>query len=221
MNNKVLKGVKAKTYWTTIYFIEPIAIPLAVFFSRLRWIRPNMITLSSLIFMIVATACFAGGFFPGGSLFYYLSCLLDKTDGKVARMTGQISELGAKLDISIDKINKLFPLLGIIYGYYFKQGQLLLGMAVIFGLHYGIHIVYHYLFKIKRSAANDALIDIPQQKRPALFGIGRIYDIFSPQDEAFFILVLGPLSGFITETIVFVSLIYLVTAPIAYKKLGK
>ncbi|HEX4457085.1 MAG TPA: CDP-alcohol phosphatidyltransferase family protein, partial [Polyangia bacterium] len=95
-------------------------------FMRLG-ITPNMITVLSLVFTVVAAVCFAGGrFFEGGwALLFGFMC--DAWDGIVARKTNVSSPGGEFFDATIDRYNDLIAFLGLMY--YYRNDLLPLGLA--------------------------------------------------------------------------------------------
>jgi phosphatidylglycerophosphate synthase len=82
--------------------------------SRLftRWavelgLTPNMVSILSLLVGLAAVACWARATVPGavvGLGLYFVSVVLDHTDGEVARLTFAESRLGEWLDASIDTV---------------------------------------------------------------------------------------------------------------------
>lgn len=79
-------------------------------------VTPNQVSLGSLAVGLVAIWCFwhataASAFL--GVLLYALACILDHTDGELARLTFQESRAGANLDWTIDTIIHAGMVLGI------------------------------------------------------------------------------------------------------------
>jgi hypothetical protein len=81
-------------------------------------IRPNTITLISFVFTLTAAVPLStGGYLPllAGAFLQWFGSLLDGVDGKLARLKGQTSVLGARLDTWLDMVYYavLFGALGI------------------------------------------------------------------------------------------------------------
>lgn len=218
MKNKLLKSVKIKAPWTIVYLVDPIAIPGALLLSKIKFIHPNFITLSGFFLTLLATLSFFTGYFIFGAIFYYILLIIDTMDGKVARIKNMTSEFGSRLDSIADKINKFFPLAGILYGYFYRNDIFIAGLLIIFGLHYGIHILYHYLLKIKKPATNKVIADLLEFEQPTIFSKSRIEGFFLPLDEVFFIMIIGPITGLIAEMIIAASIIYMIVAPIEHMR---
>jgi phosphatidylglycerophosphate synthase len=80
--------------------------------------RPNTVTVISFFFTIAAAVPLVSGGYKGlvlGALLQWFGSLLDGVDGKLARLKGQISVTGAKLDSWLDMVYYavLFGALGI------------------------------------------------------------------------------------------------------------
>lgn len=88
--------------------IDPIGNALA----RIG-LKPNQITIISLIFGIACSVCYMLQMFLSGSILLAISAVLDLADGNVARKTNCKSDFGAVLDWIIDKYIDGLVLLGI------------------------------------------------------------------------------------------------------------
>ncbi len=86
----------------------------------LRWgLRPNPITIASLVIGLAAAGAFATGERIGlvaGALLLQLSLVVDCVDGEVARYTRAFSSLGAWLDASTDRVKEYACYAGLAYG---------------------------------------------------------------------------------------------------------
>ncbi|HJJ99013.1 MAG TPA: CDP-alcohol phosphatidyltransferase family protein [Methanocorpusculum sp.] len=76
-------------------------------------LKPNQITILSLIFGIACAVCYMQRLFPLGSILLAISATLDLVDGNVARKAKHTSDFGAVLDWIIDKYVDGLVLLGI------------------------------------------------------------------------------------------------------------
>jgi phosphatidylglycerophosphate synthase len=113
--------VKSKKYfflnersaWTSAFIGNVLTVPLALLLKNQKFITPNAISIiGGIVFLIAATVYL---FYPKHTLLcsagFFLSYLLDSTDGKLARIKGVQSKSGALLDASIDLICHSFGLL--------------------------------------------------------------------------------------------------------------
>jgi len=100
----------------TCYWI--IGKGLAHIFAALN-ISPDIITVSSLIFYIIAGIFFINGTYLGsilGGTMFFLGILMDCTDGKLARILNKTSDLGNWLDCNIDSIRNvlIYPPIALV-----------------------------------------------------------------------------------------------------------
>ncbi len=86
--------------------------PVSGWLIRLR-IRPNTITMSSVIIVVGAGAAFALDQPRLGALWLLLSGLLDILDGQVARRGGMATTFGAFFDSTLDRIGEAVLFAGI------------------------------------------------------------------------------------------------------------
>jgi phosphatidylglycerophosphate synthase len=124
---------KGVTDFVTKWIWPPVALPITRFMARHR-VRPNMVTLASLVCVLAALALFAGGDYAAGLAVAWLMALLDTVDGKLARVTLTSSTWGNVFDHGIDLIAP--PLWWLAWWYSFddRYDPLFLGvMAVVIG----------------------------------------------------------------------------------------
>ena len=86
--------------------------PIGNAFVRIG-LKPNQITILSLVFGIACAVCYMQRMFLLGSILLAVSAILDLVDGNVARKTNRKSDFGAVLDWIIDKYVDGLVLLGI------------------------------------------------------------------------------------------------------------
>ncbi len=104
--NKADKAMSLKTWWGLL-FIYPLARRLTVFIVNHTHITPNQITFTAMGLRLVTACCFSTGTRWGlivGALTYFLAYVCDCTDGTVARIKKQTSELGRYLDHVADLV---------------------------------------------------------------------------------------------------------------------
>jgi phosphatidylglycerophosphate synthase len=125
----------------------PLAMPIvrAMQKGKLR-VHPNVITLASLAPVLLAAYFFAKGLLTIGAVLYYGYYLMDTVDGKWARLTGQTSKLGERLDYFVGAFGNLALYFGLWYSQYYLAGDWLTGGAIILA-HYWIMVVMGVFLK--------------------------------------------------------------------------
>lgn len=94
--------LKPKDAWWTVIAIDPVAIRVLPWLRDVRWVTPTRITMLSGVVGVLALLAFAAGAVIAGGVLYELRFLLDCLDGKLARLRGTSSRLGALLDVLLD-----------------------------------------------------------------------------------------------------------------------
>lgn len=89
---------------------------LAAIAARLG-LRPNSVTLASMVFAVLSGFAAAAGFLPGAAVLFAVSGLCDALDGPLARGTKSVTPFGALLDSTLDRIADAAPLTGLVYFY--------------------------------------------------------------------------------------------------------
>ena len=92
------RATKPVDCWWTVVAIDPVAVRLLPSLVRLSWLTPNGITAVAFVVGIASVAMLATGHLVAGALLYELRFLLDCLDGKLARVRGVSSPLGAAGD---------------------------------------------------------------------------------------------------------------------------
>ena len=124
--------------------------PLAKGIARLPVkIHPNIITLLSLPFALLAAFYFFNNQLILGAIFFFISYVLDCTDGALARLTNTVSKLGQRLDFYVDTVGNVFMYFGLWYSQYYLYGEWFLGGSIIFA-HY-IVMAFGYMFVTDRT----------------------------------------------------------------------
>lgn len=89
-------------------YIEPVGL----LFYR-AGVTPNQVSLLSLLFGIGCAVLYAYQMFVPGSIFLFISAVLDLVDGSVARHSGKETQFGAVFDWIVDKYIDALVILGI------------------------------------------------------------------------------------------------------------
>ncbi len=100
--------------------------------TEIKWLRPWMITLCSMIVGMIAGAIFGAGWGWTAGVFAGISQILDGVDGQFARLTGQQSEAGAFLDSVLDRYTDGALVIGLTV-FVFRSGELSPWTASIVG----------------------------------------------------------------------------------------
>jgi phosphatidylglycerophosphate synthase len=110
--------VKATDGLFTTFFVSPLSVHVARACAR-AGIRPNPVTVFSMLLGVAAAAAFATGERPGyvaGAAIAYLAFFFDCVDGQLARLTGAFSALGAYLDSIFDRAKEYVLYAGLAIG---------------------------------------------------------------------------------------------------------
>jgi len=151
-----LKTLDARAYsWWGTLIMEPLTLRPTLLIAKYTRIKPNHITLLSLIFNVFSIIFFFQGTRLSlvlGAFLFELSFILDYVDGTLARLTHSVSELGHKLDFLGGCLYSNFTLVALLT----SQGLLkddanlfLLGLIYII-----LNDVFHFGF-LSASAPND------------------------------------------------------------------
>jgi phosphatidylglycerophosphate synthase len=189
-NARPVRYIKAYEPWRTIFFADPVAIPLARLLAALR-VNPNVITVLSIVCGIVPGVLFAMGYWVWAALLFEFRFLLDCVDGKVARLRGVTSELGARMDAFGELPGKPSCFIGIgVYFYWNSHPWLAALTAAAVAAHYGIH----KLFALFGISPYD--LEFPQFHRTWVRRIvPRSVNLYSWFDEEFLEFTVFPLIG--------------------------
>lgn len=109
-------GAKKRDYWWTVLVTDPVAVPLAGFLARRRWVTPDQVTALALVTGLAVGAAFATGTRAGlvaGGILFYVAFLFDCVDGKLARALGVTSARGEALDHLADGGRRASASLGL------------------------------------------------------------------------------------------------------------
>ncbi|MCX7317184.1 MAG: CDP-alcohol phosphatidyltransferase family protein [Hyphomicrobiales bacterium] len=140
--------------------------------SRMSWLTPNGVTITSFV-LYIAAACLIGRGGEGAMLAVVLlplSYVLDCLDGQLARFTGQSSVIGDYLDKTLDVLKIGVINAGFALAAYRTSGEVIyvfLGMFSCFGFLFRYYIKLETMF----SAINHdpAYLDKSRKHRHALY----------------------------------------------------
>lgn len=203
MTDGVVRGQNALT---TVLLVDPLALPLTKRLAKTE-LSPNVVTGLSALTTLLTAILFAHGSRETlmlGGLTFYVSFLLDCTDGKLARLTGSTSEFGEKFDLYLDSLRKpvIFP--GLLFGHFYQPfgyRGLVAGIILIF-VHYAGHIFYNRL--VTRNASVEKREHLPAGGYEAreLSRLNRLLKShnmyctpYTKPDEQFLLFIVAPLIG--------------------------
>jgi phosphatidylglycerophosphate synthase len=117
MTDAMPPGAKQRDYWFTVFFTDPIAVPLVRLLARRRWFTPDQISVLALVMGLSVGPVFALGTrasLLAGGLLFYVTFIVDCIDGKLARALGITSARGAALDRVSDALRRASASLGLV-----------------------------------------------------------------------------------------------------------
>lgn len=88
----------------TVLLVDPPGVRVLAWMVGRPWITPLRLTVAAQLVGVVATAAFALDLLALGAVLFELRFFVDCLDGKLARLRGQTSHLGAALDANSDKV---------------------------------------------------------------------------------------------------------------------
>ncbi len=91
-----------------------LSVRIGIAFARLR-LSPNQWTALSLVPILIALHFLVREQFLLAALFFMISGFLDLVDGSVARVTGQVTRLGAYLDTVVDRYVEGIIIFGLLF----------------------------------------------------------------------------------------------------------
>ena len=205
---KNAEGQLLQPWWYRIV-VRPIATRLTWLVVNYTKLTPNQITLLAFLMSAIAAFCFVKAtrdFLILGAIFFELHYLLDYVDGKVARLSGQMSVMGKCLDEVLDRWRSFVVVFGLSYGQYRITGD-----AIYLGLGFVncFLVLFSYWFLVFKRQIRESL-ERPKQRvvAPAQPSGSRIARFFAsrrmlpyPAGDEFELLanVIGPITGLVKE----------------------
>ena len=111
-------------------------------------LTPNAVTILGFIICCISAYYISSGSFLVGGLLVLFSGFLDIFDGALARKINQITDKGAFLDSTFDRLSEAIVLIGLIY--YFSNSNetnfvLLTSLSLVFSLLISYSVSYTHL----------------------------------------------------------------------------
>ncbi|MET0423830.1 MAG: CDP-alcohol phosphatidyltransferase family protein [Actinoplanes sp.] len=131
MHRYPLAEVQRRTYrsldsWWTVLLVDPHASRLVRLVAPYRWVTPNRLTMLAGLIGVGAAACFVQGgrwWLAGGALLFHLAFVVDCMDGKLARLNGAGTLLGAWFDFMGDRLRVILCAAALMGGQYRRTGE--------------------------------------------------------------------------------------------------
>jgi len=116
------------------YLAQRITNPLVKILSK-SGITPNVLTFVGLALNVAAAYLIAVGYFFFGGVLILVSGLFDLLDGALARFNNQVTQFGAILDSTIDRVSEAVIFCGLLIWYMPKGAalEIVLIIAVLIG----------------------------------------------------------------------------------------
>lgn len=196
------RGAKKRDYWWTVLATDPLAIPMAQFLARKRWLSPDQVTGLALVTGILVGPAFAlgnrWGLVAGGILFY-LAFILDCVDGKLARALGVTSARGAALDALADGGRRASGCLGLAFFLWRSDGYLAEGKGdVLWAIVYTV--LAYYFIEISGAEKDPAAGGVRGRWSAALAKRRLLPNPGMPDVQAV-VFILGPITGLVVPAL--------------------
>ena len=117
--------LNTRSAWLSAFVGNLFTVPFVLLFKNIKFINPNAISLFSLILFFSSAIfyLFDASLSIYCSIGFFLSFLLDSTDGKLARIRGEGSKFGGLLDAIVDMLCHSLGLLIVAIGLCNKTGN--------------------------------------------------------------------------------------------------
>ena len=140
-------------------------------------LTPNAVTILGFIICCISAYYISAGSFLVGGLLVLFSGFLDIFDGALARKINQITDKGAFLDSTFDRLSESIALIGLIY--YFSNSNetnfvLLTSVSIVFSL-----LISYLRARIEGLGYNSKSGFFTRPERVLLVSLGLIF--FSPE----------------------------------------
>lgn len=190
-------GVKARDYWWTVLFTDPVALPLTRLLARTRVLSPDGVTVLALATGLSVGVAFSTGTRAGlvaGALLFHTAFVLDCVDGKLARALGVTSARGEALDHLADGGRRASATLGIAL--YLWRAEGVPERDVLWAVVYAV--LAYYFIEISGAAKAEPAGGLRGRWAAALARRRLLPNPGMPDVQAI-AFILGPLSGLVWQ----------------------
>jgi phosphatidylglycerophosphate synthase len=196
------RGAKKRDYWWTVLATDPVAIPMASFLARKRWLSPDQVTGLALVTGLLVGPAFAYGerwSLALGGVLFYLAFVLDCVDGKLARALGVTSERGAALDALADGGRRASGCLGLAFFLWRSDGRLVTGKGdVLWAIVYAV--LAYYFIEISGAEKDPAEGGVRGRWSAALARRRLLPNPGMPDVQAV-VFIIGPITAFVVHAL--------------------
>lgn len=220
---RLTSSVKSGDTAFTTFAVRPYSGHVARWFAKLG-ITPDQVTILSLLVALGAVASCATGTRLGwvlGALLFHLSFVLDCVDGDLARYTVRFSQLGARLDLTVDRVKEYALFAGLAFGVASTDGGIwwLAGAAMALQtLRHHMHFAWDAVVA-GLDAAPPLAAQVQARLRGGRWKVWLRRAVVLPQGERSALTCL--LVAFTTPRTVFVVLLVVGVLAAAYAFLGR
>ncbi len=162
-------------------------------------ITPNMITIIGLLAHVYIAWLIAYGLFKWAAVLLVVFGLFDALDGALARVQGKSSKQGMLLDSVTDRFKEVILYTGIAYAL-IANGDIYYGVWAVIAC--GISLIVSYI-----NAWGEVVAKNTKHIANKTFRTG-----FMTYDVRMFVLVIGLLSGYLKQAIIFIAIFAFWTA---------
>ncbi len=148
-----------------------VEIPVALLLGRMG-LTPNFVTIIGLLIAGLAAYLIGVGQWWAGGLVALFAGIFDMFDGALARNTGRVSDFGALLDSTIDRVSEAVVLLGVLVYYLSKDNDL--GAMLVYGALTGSIMVSYMRARSEGLGIQCKVGVMTRPERVALTGLGLI-----------------------------------------------
>jgi phosphatidylglycerophosphate synthase len=189
IKERTLKPVDA---WWTVLAIDPLAVRLVWLCVRLPVrVSPGFVTAISLVFGLSAGYFFWIQAYVWGALFYEISFLLDCVDGKLSRLEGSSSPLGAFWDGVAGELTYLVCVIGLGAGLENGVMEPVGALTLLLGLR-----ALNHLISLYSTAEVEGVHSAIVAKPGSWLARKRLLPPFAFPDRHLVLFVVAPITGF-------------------------
>lgn len=114
LNELRSKCKRQSDYIITLFITNELSLLLTWLLLK-TGVTPNQVTVASILCSLLCGFCYAFGWFLSGSVFLFLSHVLDCTDGNLARAKDTLNPLGKWFDSIGDRAGEVFVFVGVAH----------------------------------------------------------------------------------------------------------
>ena len=205
-----VSGAKKRDYWWTVIFTDPISLPLVRLLYKRRWLTPDQVSIIAAVLGLFVGPLFALGTRAGliaGGLVFQAAFIVDCVDGKLARALGTTSPKGETLDRIGDATRRASASLGLTL--FLWRSEDYSADAILVAALYAVTAYFFIELSGGSEVRQEAWFKKPDGASPppeptGLSGVlarWRLLPTPGMPDVQALVFVIGPVSGFVTETL--------------------